>query len=92
MTPWVLFTVFVLGPCEPLIPVLMYPAAQSSLLGVALVALVFGGVTILTMLGVVLAASRGLARLPLGPLERFSHALAGATILLSGVAVQFMGL
>lgn len=92
MTPWVLFTVFVLGPCEPLIPVLMYPAAQSSVLGVALVALVFGGITILTMLGVVLAASRGLARLQLGPLERFSHALAGATILISGVAVQFMGL
>jgi nickel/cobalt exporter len=87
MTPWVLFTIFVLGPCEPLIPILMYPAAQNSFAGVALVTVVFGSVTILTMLGVVVAASRGLAHLNLGPLERFSHALAGATILLSGVAV-----
>ena len=54
MTPWVLFTVFVLGPCEPLIPILMYPAAQESITGVAMVTLVFGAVTILTMLGVVL--------------------------------------
>ena len=28
LTPWILFTVFVLGPCEPLIPLLMYPAAK----------------------------------------------------------------
>ena len=27
-TPWVLFVIFVLGPCEPLIPVLMYPALE----------------------------------------------------------------
>jgi len=92
MTPWVLFTIFVLGPCEPLIPVLMYPAAQNSMAGVLMVTVVFSAVTILTMLGVVLVASHGLARLHLGRLERFSHALAGATILLSGVAVQLLGL
>ena len=26
LTPWVLFTIFIFGPCEPLIPILMYPA------------------------------------------------------------------
>jgi len=31
ITPWILFTIFVLGPCEPLIPLLMYPAAKESL-------------------------------------------------------------
>ncbi|MHC4835539.1 MAG: sulfite exporter TauE/SafE family protein, partial [Planctomycetota bacterium] len=30
LTPWILFTIFVFGPCEPLIPLLIYPAAQSS--------------------------------------------------------------
>jgi len=33
LTPWVLFTLFVLGPCEPLIPLIMYPAAEHSLAG-----------------------------------------------------------
>ena len=35
MTPWVLFTVFVLGPCEPLIPLLMFPALRESYLAFA---------------------------------------------------------
>jgi len=30
ITPWALFIIFVLGPCEPLIPILMYPAAKQS--------------------------------------------------------------
>ena len=40
LTPWVLFTILVLGPCEPLIPLLMYPAAKESLFGTVLVATV----------------------------------------------------
>ena len=52
-TPWVLFVIFVLGPCEPLIPMLMYPAAQGNWMDVVLVSVAFGVSTILTMLGVV---------------------------------------
>lgn len=92
ITPWVLFTIFVFGPCEPLIPLLMYPAAKSSFYGLALVTGIFGGVTILTMLAVVLVASLGVNLLPIGRLERYTHAIAGATILLCGVAIKFLGL
>ena len=92
LTPWILFTVFLFGPCEPLIPILMYPAAESSLFGLALVTGVFGAVTILTMLTVVLISSLGVNLLPLKRLERYTHALAGATICLSGMAIQFLGL
>jgi hypothetical protein len=88
----VLFIVFVLGPCEPLIPLLMYPAAMESWGGVLLVTGVFGAVTLATMTGVVALGSRGLDLVPLGRLERFSHALAGGAIFLSGVAIQFLGL
>jgi nickel/cobalt exporter len=91
ITPWVLFTVFVLGPCEPLIPILMYPAAQSSTMGMLLVAGVFSIVTISTMVGVVLVLLRGIRLVPLRGLERYTHALAGFVILLCGVAIQ-MGL
>jgi hypothetical protein len=52
----------------------------------------FGSVTILTMLGIVLVSSFGINLLPMGKLERYSHALAGGTILLCGVAIQFLGL
>jgi sulfite exporter TauE/SafE len=92
ITPWILFTIFFLGPCEPLIPLLMYPAAQNSTWGVAQVSIVFGLITMLTMLVLVLLASYGLKFVRLGKMERYTHAIAGATILLSGIAILFLGL
>jgi sulfite exporter TauE/SafE len=91
ITPWVLFTIFFLGPCEPLIPVLMVPAAKESLPGLLWVTGVFGGVTILTMMGIVLISLRGINRIPLKGLERYAHALAGGAICLCGIAVQLLG-
>jgi len=92
LTPWMLFIVFVLGPCEPLIPVLIYPAATGSVGGAVLVAAVFGATTLATMLTVVLFGLASVRFLPLGILERYSHALAGAAIALCGLGIQFLGL
>jgi nickel/cobalt transporter (NicO) family protein len=92
ITPWILFTVFVFGPCEPLIPLVMYPAAKHSISGVILVAAAFSIATIATMLAIITLSTWGLKFVKLGPLERYAHALAGAMILISGLAVQFLGL
>ena len=92
ITSWILFTIFVFGPCEPLIPILMYPAAKNSSVGVMLVATIFGIITILTMLTIVMASYFGLKLVNFGRMERYSHAFAGASIFLCGVAVQFLGL
>jgi nickel/cobalt exporter len=92
LTPWVLFTIFVFGPCEPLIPLLMYPAATSSMWGVAAVAGVFSLATIGMMLTIVLLVSAGLTKIRTTVLERFSHALAGGAIFSSGLAITFLGL
>lgn len=92
MTPWVLFTIFVLGPCEPLIPLIMYPAAQHSMAGMLFVSLIFSITTIGTMMAVVLVSTWGIRFVKLGAVERFSHALAGATVCMSGLAIQFLGL
>jgi nickel/cobalt exporter len=92
LTPWVLFTVFVLGPCEPLIPLLMVPAAAHSVWGLAAVAIVFGSITIATMLAVTFALLRGIQFVSLRSLERWAHALAGFAIFASGGAVKWLGL
>ena len=92
ITPWILFVVFVLGPCEPLIPILMYPAAKGSLMGLILVTSVFGIVTLATMTGIVVIVSFGIDLVPIKKIERYTHALAGAAICLSGMAIQFLGL
>ena len=92
LTPWILFTIFVFGPCEPLIPLLMYPAAEHNIAGVVLVTLAFGVVTITTMLAIIAAASLGVRFIRLGFLEKYVHAIAGAMIFVSGISVQFLGL
>jgi sulfite exporter TauE/SafE len=92
LTPWILFTIFVFGPCETLIPLLMYPAAKSNIFGLVLAVGVFGLVTIMTMLGIVILLSFGTNLLPMGRLERYTHALAGATICICGIAIKFLGL
>ncbi|MDX9725213.1 MAG: sulfite exporter TauE/SafE family protein [Bacteroidales bacterium] len=91
-TPWILFLIFVFGPCEPLIPVLMYPAAQNNIAGAVLVSVLFSVVTIATMMGVVLAFRLGLARINLKPIEKYSNLIAGAMIFFSGIAIRFLGL
>jgi len=92
ITPWALFAIFVFGPCEPLIPILMYPAAKNSFFGVLLVAFVFSTATIATMLGAVLLAGAGVNFLPLAKVQRFSHVIAGVSICICGLAIYFLGL
>jgi len=92
LTPWIIFVIFILGPCEPLIPLLMYPAAKESMLGVLLVAGVFGLVTLVTMTLAVMVVSLGMNTIKLKRFERFNHAVAGSTILICGLSVAFLGL
>jgi len=92
LTPWILFIIFIFGPCEPLIPLVMYPAAKGSMITVVMVVSIFGLTTITTMLLVVFASFYGLSNLSLRRFEKYSHALAGLTILLCGGAIKFLGL
>jgi sulfite exporter TauE/SafE len=91
-TPWVLFIIFVLGPCEALIPLLMVPASEHSWSGLIAVVGVFGLATIATMVVVTVALLYGLRFVSLSPLERWSHALAGLTLIACGGAIQWLGL
>jgi nickel/cobalt exporter len=92
LTPWILFIIFVFGPCEPLIPLVMYPAMKHNIPGLILVTIAFGLTTILTMLIIIAVSSWGIKFIRLGRLERYAHALAGAMIFISGLSVQFLGL
>jgi sulfite exporter TauE/SafE len=92
MTPWILFIIFILGPCEPLIPILMYPAAEHNIQGTIIVSLLFSIVTVATMMSVVLVFKMGMNKINLKPVEKYSHVIAGAMIFFSGLAIQFLGL
>jgi nickel/cobalt transporter (NicO) family protein len=91
-TPWILFLIFVFGPCEPLIPLVMYPAAEHNISGVVTVSLLFSAVTIATMMSIVLGFKLGFNKINLKPVEKYAHVIAGAMIFFSGLAIQFLGL
>ncbi len=91
-TPWILFIIFVFGPCEPLIPLLIYPAAEHNVFAVVLISTIFSIVTIGTMLVIVFLGLYGLSIVPMKKMQKHIHTLAGVSILLCGIAVQFLGL
>lgn len=84
---WGLFTVFILGPCEPLVPLVLAPAATGSWWLAGLVALVFAASTLAAMAAAVAVGRSGLGRLKVQPLERFGHALAGLVLAACGAAM-----
>jgi len=92
ITPWILFLIFVLGPCEPLIPLLMYPALNNDISGVILVSAIFTLLTLVTMLGIIIMSIYGIDLLPYKRLGKYTHAVAGLTIFLCGLTIQFLGL
>ncbi|MDR0502946.1 MAG: hypothetical protein LBH16_06445 [Treponema sp.] len=84
---WGLFIFFVLGPCEPLIPLLMYPAANMDFFTLVLVTVSFSVCTIAVMLIMTLLGLKGFELIKLSRLQRYAHAFAGSAILLCGVSV-----
>ncbi len=88
---WVLFAIVVLGPCEPLIPLFVLPASRGRWGLAAASALLFGLVTIVSMVAAVALAVAGLGRASSALPERWAHALAGAVIAGSGGVVIVLG-
>lgn len=92
VSTWVLIAIFVLGPCEPLIP-LMFLAASKELAAVVVVAVSFSVATIAVMLAATWAAYSGVRLMSGGRagslFDRHAHTLAGAVVALTGVAVLF---
>ena len=92
ITPWVLFIIFIFGPCEPLIPLIMYPASQHNVMSVVSVTAVFGLTTIATMLSIVLVTYYGFSKIHFPSVEKYSHALAGLAIFVCGGLIKLIGL
>ncbi len=92
LTPWLLFLIFVLGPCEPLIPLFFASAAQGSWAEVLMAGLGYLAATLFGMQLAVTVLWFGLKKVPLGPLERWSHLMAGLLVALAGAGMIFLGL
>jgi sulfite exporter TauE/SafE len=90
VTPWVLFLIFILGPCEPMIPLLYFPAAQASWWGMALLIFMYSFFTLVTMAVVVASGYYGMHFFKAEALEKYMHAISGLTIFVCGLGVVFL--
>lgn len=91
VTVWTMIAIFVLGPCEPLIP-LMFVAAAFGWHAVFLVTLLFSIVTLMMMVSQALLGYIGVGFLPSHKYEHYSHTIAGAVIALTGGMVMILGI
>lgn len=89
ITVWTLFAVFVLGPCEPLIP-LMFLATAYGWIEILTVSLVFSIITLLMMMAQALLGYSGIQLIKRDFAEKYSHALAGGVIALTGIFLYFI--
>lgn len=89
---WALFILFVLGPCEPLIPLLMYPAATLNTIALISVTLVFSISTISVMLALTLIGIKGLDFIKFKYLEKYGETLAGLAITVCGILMITLGI
>jgi len=92
LTPWALFVIFAFGPCESLIPLMVVPAVSRAWLVLAVLVLLFGLVTIGTMMLTVTAGYLGLRLDRLHVLEPHAEVVAGLVIAASGAAVLWLGI
>lgn len=91
VTPWVMFLIFALGPCEPMIPLLYFPAAKNSWIGMVSLIIVYTSCTLMTMLAMVIMGLYGVGLFKTAFLEKYMHFLGGLALMICGSAMIFMG-
>lgn len=89
VTPLILLAIFVMGPSEPIIPLLFYSGVTQSTLQVVTLVSVFTITTVATMLTIVFLGLYGYSFIKTDILERYTHAIAGAVVMISGAGMVF---
>lgn len=84
-----LIIVFIIGPCEPLIPLVLFPSVSHSYSTLFLIATIFSITTIITMLSIVsLSFVKFNIKLKLNV---YRDVIAGFIIFICGVGIKFLG-
>lgn len=91
VTPWVMFFIFASGPSEPMIPLIIYPAIDYSLVEVGILIVVYILATVLTMLIMVLIGFYGTNSINYKGFEKYIELISGSIILICGFGMIWLG-
>ncbi len=92
ITPWVLFIIFIFGPCEPMIPLIMGSQLQYGWNQTVLIILLFSAFTISSMMMMVFAGLYGFSKLKTEWVEKYTTVISGGALSLCGVGMIWLGL
>jgi sulfite exporter TauE/SafE len=90
VTPLILFAIFVMGPSEPLLPLLFYSGSRHSSLELILLITVFSITTVLTMIAMVVIGISGYSLFRTDRIDRYVHVIGGAVISICGIGMVFL--
>ncbi len=91
ISTWALIAIFVLGPCESLIP-LMFLSTLYGWTGIIIITLSFSLTTVFMMMAQTFLAYVGIQKVHLEFIHKFSHVIAGGVIALTGIIVMLLGI
>ena len=91
MAVWTMFAIIILGPCEPIIP-LVFLGYTYGYAGIVGVSIVFSIITLIMMLSQSFLALKGIQLIKHDIAERYAHAFAGLVIALTGIFVMALGI
>lgn len=91
VTPLVLFAIFVMGPSEPIIPLLFFSGTHRSLTEIIWLIALFTLTTIVTMVAMVLLGNYSYGRFNDKHIDRYSHAIGGLVISMCAFGMLFLG-
>lgn len=89
VTPWILLAIFVMGPSEPIVPLLFYSGVTRSVTEILALISVFTITTVGTMLIIVTMGYFGYSLVKSDIVERYSSAIGGAVVTLAGLGMVF---
>ena len=87
-----LYVFFILGPCEPLMAILLHPSLINNMMVSAWLVGVFSVVTIITMESIVLILSFQLTFKRHGNGQKYAPVLSGLVLILCGLGIKYLGL
>jgi len=89
---WSMLTIFVIGPCEPLVILLSHPLVAGNIYPAVLIAGLFSVVTVVTMFLAVMGTSYGLSFFCFPQWSRYVRPAVGLVLFFCGAGIQFLGL
>ncbi len=90
VTPWVMFFIFALGPSEPILPLLFYPATSRAIHEIWILIAVYTFASVFMMWLMVVLGYLGMRNIAFPNMEKYIGFISGLVVLICGIGMVFL--